>query len=372
MTTTNNTFNTARKFGVEIEFKGVTRTRAESALRDAGLNVVIEGYNHDTRSHWKIVSDGSVHGGWELVSPPLSGVEGLREVKLAAETLVNAGAYVDRDCGLHVHVDGANLSAATIVNMTKRYALHENEINKLIPSFRHSCSWAQGMSNVATLVSDYLRSNPTATARAISEQIDSRYYKLNLQAYLRHGTIEFRQHSGTCDGTKIANWIMFCVRFVEDSIVTVVAPAAPVQTVQVPSVPATSERANAIARKFSKMLELFANIGSYGTLSASTIATALEISEASIPSYVSMLRNRYPSVKIRAARGRGYYTTTNALAIRAVLTGQSVAVAPVTAPVAPSVTVVVPVDRGVYATLPRPVAAYYQERAHDFGSTASL
>lgn len=360
--TTTNTFTSNRKFGVEIEFKGLDRTDAERALRNAGINVHVEGYNHNTRSHWKIVSDGSVHGGWELVSPPLSGNAGIDEVRKAATVMVEAGAFVDRQCGLHVHVDANDLSAATIVNMTERYARHEGEINKLVPSFRHACSWARSMNTVASTVRGYLNNNPTATACAISEQIDSRYYKLNLEAYLRHGTVEFRQHSGTVDGTKIANWIVFCVTFVEDSKVTVqtVAPVAPVQTA-----PASTERANAIGRKFVKMLELFANYGTHVPIPASSIASALEISEASVPSYVSMVRDRYPSVKIRASRGCGYYTTTNALAIRAALSGQ-------TAPVAPSVTVVTPVDRGVYASLPRAVAAFYQERAYDFGTTASL
>jgi biotin operon repressor len=361
--TTTNTFTSNRKFGVEIEFKGLDRTDAERALRNAGINVQIEGYNHDTRSHWKIVSDGSVSDGWELVSPPLSGNAGLEEVRTAANAMVAAGAYVDRECGLHVHVDANDLSAATIVNLTKRYATHENEINKLIPSFRHSCSWAKSMEPVSTMVSDYLRSFPNATTRQVCERQPGRYYKLNLEAYLRHGTVEFRQHSGTCDGTKIANWVVFCVTFVEDSKVTVqtVAPVAPVQTA-----PASTERTNAIARKFSKMLELFHSRGAYVTVSAQTIATALEISEASVPSYVSMFRDRYPSVIVKARRGRGYYITA----------GSSVVIsnmlAPQTAPVAPSVAVVVPVDRGVYASLPRPVAAFYQERAHDFGSSVSL
>lgn len=361
--TTTNTFTSNRKFGVEIEFKGLDRTDAERALRTAGINVQIEGYNHNTRSHWKIVSDGSVHGGWELVSPPLSGNAGIDEVRKAATAMVEAGAFVDRECGLHVHVDANDLSAATIVNLTKRYAQHENEINKLIPSFRHSCSWAQGMSNVATMVSDYLSSNPNATARQVCCRPYDRYYKLNLMAYTVHGTVEFRQHSGTVDGTKIANWIVFCVTFVEDSKVTVqtVAPVAPVQTA-----PAGTERANAIARKFSKMLELFQAAGAYYSVSATTIASALEISEASVPSYVSMFRDRYPAVVVKARRRSGYYIT---LASSVVISNM---LAPQTAPVAPSVTVVTPVDRGVYASLPRAVAAFYQERAHDFGSTASL
>jgi hypothetical protein len=45
-----------------------------------------------------------------------------------------------------------------------------------------------------------------------------RYHKLNLCAYLRHGTIEFRHHAGTVNPVKIVNWIAFCLNFVETSI----------------------------------------------------------------------------------------------------------------------------------------------------------
>jgi hypothetical protein len=44
-----------------------------------------------------------------------------------------------------------------------------------------------------------------------------RYNKVNLCAFLRHGTIEFRQHSGTMNVDKVINWIVFCVNFVETS-----------------------------------------------------------------------------------------------------------------------------------------------------------
>jgi hypothetical protein len=42
----------------------------------------------------------------------------------------------------------------------------------------------------------------------------SRYCKLNLQAYYgAHGkTVEFRQHQGSIEGTKIINWIKFLLR----------------------------------------------------------------------------------------------------------------------------------------------------------------
>lgn len=37
----------------------------------------------------------------------------------------------------------------------------------------------------------------------------NRYKKVNLKSYFRHGTVEFRQHSGTIEYTKISNWVLF-------------------------------------------------------------------------------------------------------------------------------------------------------------------
>lgn len=36
-----------------------------------------------------------------------------------------------------------------------------------------------------------------------------RYFKLNVQSFFRHGTVEFRHHSGTLDAVKIKNWVLF-------------------------------------------------------------------------------------------------------------------------------------------------------------------
>lgn len=353
--------NNTRKFGVEIEFcSSMGDDELASKLRDAGVNVQAEGYNHETRGYWKIVDDGSVSRGWELVSPPLSGQAGLDEVRKAANALVELGATIDLTCGLHVHVDANDLSSASIVNAVKRYARHDAEINKLVPSFRRNNEYAGGVDRVASVLAAHLSSNPSTTTRQLCQRVAGRYYKLNTASFLRYGTLEFRQHSGSIDGTKIANWIVFCVQFVEDSIVApVVAPV--VSTVQVT---ASTERTNAIGKKFAKLLELLWRTGNYCVISAATIATSMEISEASVPSYISMFRDRYPTVTIKSKRGQGYYTTLSPMIIRALVTTPS-------APVAPSVAPTVAVDQGVYANLPALVRAFYQERALEFGSQIS-
>jgi hypothetical protein len=69
-----------------------------------------------------------------------------------------------------------------------------------------------------------------------------RYFKVNLQALRVHGTVEFRQHSGTVDGTKVENWVRFLLGFVERSIeISQQMPVAVITTTQTnarPAVPA--------------------------------------------------------------------------------------------------------------------------------------
>ncbi|MBP3359041.1 MAG: amidoligase family protein, partial [Opitutales bacterium] len=81
-----------RTFGIELEIVHSNKTKLRKAIISRGIACSIEGYNHITRRHWKIVTDASVHGGYELVSPVLKGAEGLNEVKLVCEALEEVGA----------------------------------------------------------------------------------------------------------------------------------------------------------------------------------------------------------------------------------------------------------------------------------------
>jgi hypothetical protein len=89
-----------RKFGVELEMAGITREQAVRALTLVGINVRDEGYNHTTCGHWKIVSDSSVQGGFEVVSPVLEGEAGLEQLRTVATALDDMGGNVNRSCRL--------------------------------------------------------------------------------------------------------------------------------------------------------------------------------------------------------------------------------------------------------------------------------
>lgn len=251
--------NTTRKFGVEIEFVGITRERAAEALTAAGILCYHEGYNHDTRNYWKVVHDGSVApsagmdyaASGELVSPPLSGESGIDQVRRALRAMVSAGARVNTSCGLHVHVDANDLSLSEIVNVVRRYAAFEEQINGFMPRSRRNGRWARSVAGVLPRLEEHLASETSLRSFRTDTSYWNRYYAVNVAAFGRHGTLEFRQHSGSVNASKVAYWIAFCVLFVEASRttgMTATVSTAPARHAAAPST-ARGRRPNYAARR---------------------------------------------------------------------------------------------------------------------------
>jgi Putative amidoligase enzyme len=204
-----------RKFGIEIEAHGVGKAIIVRKLRAAGINVEIESYNHTTAGYWKIVTDGSLNGenAWEIVSPILQGLEGLNEVEKVCQVLGENGVKINKSCGLHIHFDAQNMTANHLKNLVINYGNFESVIDSFLPESRrgNNNTYCKSVRSLEAQISS------ATTIRKMAEAIGSRYYKLNLQSYLRHQTIEFRQHSGTVEYTKISNWILFLHNLVEYS-----------------------------------------------------------------------------------------------------------------------------------------------------------
>lgn len=231
---------TGRKFGIEIEFIGITRETAVDAIRAAGLRCASQQYNHRTSRQWKVVPDGSLANvGGELVSPPLRGEAGIRALKKACDALVEAGARIDRTCGLHVHHDVHELSMYSIIRLVQFWKDSQIAIDQMVaPSRRDgggSSRWCRPIDDHVmryvgrlreecdraggALTYSEVRHGGTAmsapdTARAAQNVRDlfssiDRYYTLNVSVYPRAGTVEVRQHQGTIDAEKINAWIEF-------------------------------------------------------------------------------------------------------------------------------------------------------------------
>src|SRR5690625_2847334 len=200
-----------KTIGIEIEFFGVHKDTVITALRRAGIEVAWMGYTHRVVRHWKLVTDVSVTGagtgvgkGLELVSPPLTEAQMTVELKVVCEVLEQIGAKVDRTCGVHVHHDIDDLTVENVKNIYKIYDKHELAIEAIIPRSRRGFSMNRYCRKITGELLDRVLS--FNTIKGIAKNTD-RYYTINMQSYVKYGTVEFRQHSGSTDYTKLINWI---------------------------------------------------------------------------------------------------------------------------------------------------------------------
>mgnify|MGYP003131877475 CR=1 FL=1 len=226
-----------RTFGVEIEFTSSNRlstinNKLNAALasinetRDPSnyINVYHESYNHNTRNHWKLVTDSSC--GYELVSPVLRGQEGMNELNIIVNALDSIPTVkVNKSCGIHVHVGIQDATAKKVANLVKYYAKNESIIDSVMPNSRRSnnnmyCKpvMTYNASNIKRL-NKLVKQNdaeglPTQIS-AIANFLGNRYNKINLHSFRRYRTVEFRQHSGTVDSKKITTWVAFCLNTVD-------------------------------------------------------------------------------------------------------------------------------------------------------------
>ena len=209
------TFCTDQTFGVELEFcSNVSGDEINEGLRGLGLMAPVEGdgsrYSMSGRnisySNWNITYDTSVRGrgfsyGLEIVSPILSGRNGLKDLKKVMDyltTLEKAKKIkVNKTCGTHVHFSKNNWQSYNEFQgyeFFKTYAMNEHIIDLIQPVSRRGDSGR------------YCKSCLNAINNS-SYSPSGRYYKVNMSHIRTRGTVEVRQHSGTVDFEKMASWI---------------------------------------------------------------------------------------------------------------------------------------------------------------------
>jgi hypothetical protein len=233
-TTSGSLIPSNRTFGFEAEFFNITPMKAVEALRAVGIDVQWARYTHDVTTHWKIVTDASVTGrgtgvgtGLELVSPILRGVAGLELASKALKALFEAGARVNKTCGIHVHVGMDGLNGDKLIKVIDLYTANQGAIDTILASSRHSNSYCykyQGMNiqgqDIVRLLSALKDADTEEKTRIVRSQTATapRYRVINLVAYSKYGTFEFRQHQGTLNGEKLTSWIIFILALIEKAV----------------------------------------------------------------------------------------------------------------------------------------------------------
>jgi len=228
-----------RTFGVEIEcfiptrlverfYSGCQFTATQNYLRSKDVTCHTRQFAGET--HWGIKHDGSLGHmraaqGVEIVSPILRGEAGLANVRKTATALVEGKFKVNVQCGLHVHMGAGDLTVLQKRNIVGQFIRYERFFDLILPVSRRSTRYAKSLRSGMAPPS----ANPDKAAQhAILKLLEcdtpdqftayagrmlgDHHARLSFNA---HGTLEFRQHSGTINPDKIENWVRLILAFTE-------------------------------------------------------------------------------------------------------------------------------------------------------------
>lgn len=235
-----------QKFGVEIEFTGITRRKAAGIVAKVlGTSVpTADSTVYKTRTmidsegrKWKVMRDSSIipmsrNGAasdeyrCEFVTPPLR-YEDIETLQAIVRALREAGAVANYSCGIHVHVDGANHNAYSLRRLVKFFEARQELVYEALQvSNDRTDRWCRPVSK--SLIDEMLKVKNISrndmeriwysTANDnYNEGIDhhhynpTRYHALNLHSFFSKGTVEFRLFNSTLHAGKIKAYVQFCL-----------------------------------------------------------------------------------------------------------------------------------------------------------------
>lgn len=233
-----------QKFGIEIEMTGITRkTAAQVIARYFGTSLLYIGGSYNTYTAedrqgrvWKAMSDASItcqkknaRGGkciagreysTEIVSPILT-YEDIEDLQEVVRQLRHAGAFVNKSCGIHIHVDASRHTPATLKNLVNLMAQKEDILYRALQIAPERLQYCQKVNEELLGV---INQRKPQTLQALADMWyagscgsrtahynPSRYRGLNLHATFTKGTVEFRLFNSTTHAGEIKAYIQFCL-----------------------------------------------------------------------------------------------------------------------------------------------------------------
>lgn len=219
------------KYGVEIEFLGITREAAADVLADFfGTGYFYEGGELKERDiadskHriWRVVRDASIEAEseeqCELVTPILV-YKDLEIVNQVLAKLKEAGAAVNKSCGLHIHVDAKGFTPQAVVNLVTLIGSREQLLYRALDIPKDRMRYCKCIND--DLVSMILEKKPASMEElrhdwylespyetASGKYHSTRYHGLNLHAMFTKGTVEFRLFNSSIEPKVVKAYIQF-------------------------------------------------------------------------------------------------------------------------------------------------------------------
>ena len=232
-----------QRFGIEIEMTGITRKKAAEAIAEYFgtesfyLGTYYKTYGAKDRQGrtWKATYDSSIiaqkkSGGrtvqaadeykCEIVSPILT-YEDMADLQEVVRRLRHSGAFVNSQCGIHIHVDASRYTPQTLRNLVNIIASKEDILYKALRIDPARLRWCKKTNE--KLLEAINRKKPqtmealkdiwyAGSTRGRDEHYnDTRYHGLNLHSAFTKGTVEFRLFNSTTHAGEIKAYIQFCL-----------------------------------------------------------------------------------------------------------------------------------------------------------------
>ena len=232
-----------QRFGIEIEMTGITRKKAAEVIAGYfGTESFYLGTYYKTYGAkdlqgrtWKATYDSSIiaqkkSGGrtvqaadeykCEIVSPILTYGD-MADLQEIVRRLRHSGAFVNSQCGIHIHVDASRYTPQTLRNLVNIIASKEDILYKALRIDPARLRWCK-KTNEKLLEAINRRKPQTMEAlkdiwyagstRGRDEHYnDTRYHGLNLHSTFTKGTVEFRLFNSTTHAGEIKAYIQFCL-----------------------------------------------------------------------------------------------------------------------------------------------------------------
>ena len=233
------------RFGIEVEFTGITREKAakiaaeflQGTYEEGGTYYDIKKVKTQDGRVWQFMYDGSikcqkkVRGSItsadkdysvELVSPILTYKEDIETLQELIRRLRKAGGFANSNCGIHVHLDGAGHTPRSIRNFVNIIASKNDLFYKALDIAPERISYCKKMD--ALLVKRMNQKKPTSF-RGIEDiwyegyiesrsnhYHNSRYHFLNLHSFFtRNHTVELRGFNSELHAGKIRSYIVLAL-----------------------------------------------------------------------------------------------------------------------------------------------------------------
>jgi len=236
-----------KRFGIEIEMTGITREEAAQvvartingrARHEGGYYDKWEAIQPDGRT-WSIVSDGSIRTmrkvdgnirqaahsySVELVSPILTYKEDMETLQEIVRALRKVGAMssAEYQCGIHIHLDGADHSPKSIKNFINIIASKNDLLYKALKIEACRMRWCKKMDdNLVRKIKSRRPKTKEALKRiwydgyggiSTRHYHESRYHFLNLHSYFTgNHTVELRGFNGDLHAGRIRAYVVLAL-----------------------------------------------------------------------------------------------------------------------------------------------------------------